>query len=198
MAQSNFSLNSEEYVIMKHDRVGLSGTFSHFSNEVILTNHNIIIKRKGLYGGLKETKKIPIHQIKVYNESAQIFITSQSYGFHQIEIYLTGGHQKLIFTTKKDAEKWALKINLLVVDGNVDVDKSPGTPFTGTEAISNFIQGTKDMISGGLALKSKGEFAGKTNTNQKVVFKCVYCGAPVTGFENKVVRCLYCNSEHKI
>lgn len=198
MTKSNLFLNSGEYVIMKHDRVSLGGMMAYFSSEVILTNHNIILNRKGLYGGVKETKKIPIYQIKVFNESAQVFTTAHSYGFHQIEIYLTGSQQKILFTSKKDAEKWATKINQLVVDGDVDIDHSPGTQFTGTEAFSNLVQSTKDMLNGALGRNSKSVSPGKANTNDKVYLKCGYCGAPITGRGNQVVRCLYCNSEHNI
>lgn len=198
MAKSNYVLSTQEFIIMKHDSVSAPGMMTSFTSELVLTNQNIIMVRKGVYRNVKETKKIPVNQIKVFNNKAQVFLTSVSYGFHQIEVYLANSQEKFIFTSKKDAERWVSKINQLVVDGDVEVDNSPSVPILGTEAITSVIKGTTEAFKDAFGFKSEKSNGSTSDLPEKVAIKCSYCGAPVSGSKNQVTRCLYCNSEHKL
>lgn len=195
MSKSSYNLSTQEFVIMKHDKVCASEKFTSFTSELILTNQNLIFIKKGVYGKVKDTKKIPINRIKIANNKAQVFITTVTYGFHKIEVYLLNGQEKFIFASKKDAERWVSKINQVITEGDIEVDDSPNAPILGTEAITSVIKGTKDALREAFGLKTNNS---ESNSIERVTMKCSYCGAPVSGNNNQVVRCSYCNSEHTL
>lgn len=195
MSKSNYNLSAQEFVIMKHGQVSASEKFTSFTGELILTNQNLIFINKGVYGKVKDTKKIPINRIKIANNKAQVFITTVTYGLHKIEVYLLNGQEKFIFASKKDAERWVSKINQVITEGDIEVDDSPNAPILGTEAITSVIKGTKDALREAFGLKTNNS---ESNSIERVTMKCSYCGAPVSGNKNKVVRCSYCNSEHTL
>lgn len=190
MSKSNYNFSAQEFVIMKHDKVSASEKSTSFTGELILTNQNLIFIKKG-----KDTKKIPLNRIKIANNKAQVFITTVTYVFHKIEVYLLNGQEKFIFASKKDAERWVSKINQVITEGDIEVDDSPNAPILGTEAITSVIKGTKDVLREAFGLKTNNS---ESNSIERVTMKCSYCGAPVSGNKNKVVRCSYCNSEHTL
>ena len=194
MAKAEYKLLPNEYIIMKHDKVIHGGVLANFSNELILTNQNLVLQNKSVLGSIKNIQSFPISQIKVFNNQAQIIMSKTRGGYPQIEIYFLNGQEKFGFQSKKDATNWISKINQLVTGEDVSMDTSAKTSILGTEMIADALGGTVDVFKDAFGFKKKTP----TESVEKVAKKCTFCGAAVSGKKGQIVRCSYCDANQQL
>ena len=68
---TKYILQTNESLIMKSERVLYGGVLSTYTNELILTNMNIVLIIKGVFGNSKDIRQYPIDQIKIFNGQPQ-------------------------------------------------------------------------------------------------------------------------------
>lgn len=73
---AKYDLQPNEALLCQFDRVSVNSKMGSFTNEIILTNLNLIHVSKGLLGNTKAINKYPVRQIKIHDNQAQaIMIT---------------------------------------------------------------------------------------------------------------------------
>lgn len=72
---TKYILQTNESLIMKSERVLYGGVLSTYTNELILTNMNIVLIIKGVFGNSKDIRQYPIDQIKIFNGQPQALLT---------------------------------------------------------------------------------------------------------------------------
>ena len=198
MAKTEYKLLPNEAIIIKQEGIMHGGgAMTNFSDELILTNLNIVVIKKGMFGGGKGIQTFPVKQIKVFNNQAQVMESKTRGGYPQIEVYLLNGQQeKFGFQSKKDATNWITKINQLVTGEDVEINTSTSSAIPGTEIIADMLGGTVDAFKGAFGFKSKK--SSTDTTNEKVAKKCSSCGASISGKTGQVIRCPYCDADQQL
>jgi hypothetical protein len=177
-----YNLQSNESVIMKCERVLYGGMMTGYTNELLLTNLNLILVKKGLFGKTKNVQNFPVNQIKLFNEKAQAIVSKQQNGSPKLEIYFQHGQESFGFESKREAEKLANNIICLLAGEN-EFD----TDTTVTGAIAETLKGTFDTF--------KGVFGKQP---EKITKDCVSCSASITGLKGQIARCQYCGREQQL
>ena len=68
-------MDIDEAVILQNNNVACTtNSLPVFKDELVLTNKNIIYVCIGVFGRVKEIKKYPLEQIKLYNNKPQVLI----------------------------------------------------------------------------------------------------------------------------
>lgn len=184
---SNYQLHPNEYIILKNDRI-------NYRDELILTNLNIILI-KGVFKSIKNSQYFPVNQIKVFNGKAQVIVYRDNRLRQLLEVYFLNGQEQFVFESKKEAEKWAYAINQLLTGNINEIDTTNNKVIPGTEYIAEVLKDSVDAIKGVFGIKSKYQ----SNIGQeKVIKKCISCGAQISGNQGQIVQCQYCNTEQQL
>lgn len=202
-----FNLSQNESVIMKEDRISHGGTFSGYTDELVLTNLQIILVSKGVFGNVKNIEYFPLSQLKVFNNQAQVFVGKKSNGTTILDIYFFNGEESFGFESKKRARLWVESINNLMTGQSVNIDslgKNTSSQFDGiTEQLSDTAVQVKeqlglvgDSFKSAFGIQSKNRI--KENKSEKITMKCPACGAPLSGEKGIIIRCQYCDTDTRI
>lgn len=191
---AKYNLKPNESVILKNDKVLYGSLMANFTDELILTNLNLVLVKKGLLGNAKSIHVFPLNQIKVFDGQAQMLLGKSRYGHPLMEVYLLNGHEKFGFNSKKETVKWISKINKIITGNEAEIDTMPGLAIPGAEYFAETIKGTVDIFKGvmGISLKNSSE------VTTQVAKKCTSCGAPLSGIKGQITSCHYCDSEYHL
>lgn len=182
------NLQSDECVIRKCNKVRHGGFMASYKDELILTNLNIIYVKKGMFGRIKDVQTLPVNQIKIYEGKAQVLLGKEKNGSPSLEIYFLNEQEVFGFKRKTEVLKWIKSINhLLIEDANSATTGQFAIP--GTELVAETIKDTITSFKSILWNKTKDE---------KVSINCTACGASITGYKGKNVKCNYCDTFQKI
>ncbi|MGB3415018.1 MAG: hypothetical protein WBA28_09930 [Microbacteriaceae bacterium] len=187
-----YNLQPNEVVLLKDESVTHVGFGLAYSAELLLTNLNLVLVKKTMFGKTKGVLTFPLNQIKVFNKRAQALIARSSNGSDLLEVYFLNGQEKFAFQSggKRKINEWISKINQAATGEDIPSDESSGLAIPGVELVAGVL---KDSLN---VFKSKLGY--KTETPSKVAGKCLGCGAPVSGFSGQTVTCEYCNSAHQL
>lgn len=171
-------MQPDESVIMKHNRVQYRSY--GYSQELVLTNQNIIWVKKGLFlGKIKKIQKYPLGQIKIFNGQVQAMINKSNLMRPSLEVYFLNSIEAFGFESRKEIEKWINNINFLVTGSFIEPE---------TSSIAAVV---KQAIKGKFGIETKNQ---GHQSIEKVVKKCTACGASVTGQSGQIIRCQYCDT----
>ena len=165
-----FKLNPEEAVILRIGKVGYGGGLlpSMFnSNELILTNQNLILLKKNMFGQTEETKYFPLKDIKMANGTPQVRKSNPEHMVHALDVYFNNGVESFRFEWEKDIDEWVN--NIIATVTGVPVESM-------TEPI--------EKIQSVFGIKSE----------RKISCKCPSCGATLTGTKGDTIKCPYCGT----
>ena len=85
---TDYNLDIDEAVILQNNNVACTtNSLPVFKDELVLTNKNIIYVCIGVFGRVKEIKKYPLEQIKMYNNKPQILILKAKDGNKEMQIF---------------------------------------------------------------------------------------------------------------
>jgi len=199
---ADLNLQPNESVVMKSDHVRyitssgfMSPYVDKYTNELILTNLNIILVNKSQFGKTKGVQYYPLNQIKVFDGKASALLSKQRSGLPQLEIYFMQGQEAFGFESKQEVLKWVSNINQLLVGKVVGIDDSDDMTLPGTAQIVEPLKATIDAFKGAFSLKSET----KQEVSQEVVTgKCTACSAPISGVKGQAVKCQYCGSDQQL
>ena len=195
MAKTEYKLLPNEAIILKQDRIINGGSMANFTDELILTNLNLVLIKKGIFGGVKNIQSFPVSQIKVFNNQAQIILSKTRGGYPQIEVYFINGHEKFGFESKKEVMNWINKINQLVTGEDVEMNDPTKMEIPGVDMIAEVLGGTVIAFKDAFGIKSKKLSAEST---EKVARKCSFCGASISGKKGQIARCPYCDADQQL
>lgn len=191
---SKYELQSNESVILKQDRILHGGVMASFTDELILTNINIVLISKGVFGNTKRIQTFPLNQIKIFDGQAQALLGKTGGGYPQLDVYFFNGQESFGFESKREALKWVSNINKLVTGNDVKSNTTSNMAVPGSAYVAETIKGTVDTFKETFGFKSKSN----KEMDEKTVTKCKSCGAPISGDKGQIVRCQYCDSDHQL
>lgn len=191
----NYNLQPNEGVIRKSSNVMHGGILAAYTDELILTNFNIIYISRGVFGNKKGMQKFPLNQLKIINDKPQIIMGKMKNGLHQLEIYFTNGQQNFVFQSsgKKEINEWINDVYKIVVGESAGLDTTEKSKF------SNVVKDTVDTFKDVIGVKksiSQQNTMGEATV--KKTAKCMACRAPICGFVGKTIRCRYCDTEQNL
>ena len=193
---AKFSLLPNESIIYKSESSVMHGGFmSTYTDDLVLTNLNIVYINKGIFGNVKGIQKFPVNQIKMFNGEPQAIMGKQQNGMPKLEIYFINGQQEsFAFQSagKKEVNKWINEICKLLTghDKSSSVSSSKMSAIPGTEYLAETLKGTMDTFKGAFGIKSKEQAA-----EIPITKKCISCSAPLNGIKGQTVRCRYCDTD---
>lgn len=168
------------------------GPLAAYTDELMLTNLNLILLKKGLLGNSKAALSFPVDQIKVHNGQAQALLARGASGWMRLEVYFAHGQENFGFktTSKKPILQWIAKINE-VVTGQEAPSAEQAMAIPGAALVADTLKDTIDVFRGRFGAKAS---APQTPTAEK----CRACGAPISGLRGQVVTCEYCSTAQQL
>ncbi len=188
-----YSLQPNEVVLLKEEYVAHGGRLATSTDQLILTNLNLVVAKKGMFGNSKEILVFPISQIKVWNGQAQALLgKSGTVGVYQLEVYFLNSQENFRFQTggKKKILDWVAKIQQVVVGQSTPIQNTAGLALPGAERVADTLKDTFDVF--------KSRFGAKPPAPSQVAGKCGSCGAPITGVGGQVTTCPYCGAPQQL
>lgn len=187
---AKYSLQPNEVMLLKDEHAMHGGFLSAYTDELMLTNLNLVLLKKGMLGNSKGVLTFPVNQIKVYNQQAQAVIGKARNGSPLLEVYFLNGQEKFAFQSggKKKVNEWIAKINQAVTGEEAPVQQASGMALPGAELVAGVLSDTLGVFKSRLSSKVPVKVAGK----------CRSCGAPVTGFQGQAINCEYCGSAQQL
>jgi len=185
---ARYNLQPNEVLVHKESSVLHGGLLAAYTDELMLTNLNLILIKKGLLGNSKGALTFPVDQIKVHDGQAQALLGKATNGMPRLEVYFVHGQESFGFQTtgKKSVLQWITKINE-VVTGKAAPPAASGMAIPGAALVADTLKDTIDVF--------KGRFGAKASTPPApATQKCGACGAPVSGVRGQVVTCEYCGT----
>lgn len=205
------NLAPNESIVLKEACVAHGGVMAIYTDELILTNLNVICINKGMFGNTKNVFYYPLNQLKQYNGKAQAISGKLSNGTDALELYFVNGVETFNFQSdnKKNIKKWIKAISDTVgcnngytldkfeeTDDEVDPDSIAGA----INEIGKQFKEVGEEFRQALGFKSKKK-SENVQTKEKhiepsvVNKKCISCSAPLVGKQGQLVHCKYCDTD---
>ena len=188
---ARYNLQPNEVVLLKDESVayGRPGAYAH---ELILTNLNLVLLKKGMFGNVKGVVSFPLNQIKVYDQRAQAVIGRAGNGTNVLEVYLLNGQETFSFQFggKRKLNIWVAKLNELVTGHDASAEEVAGMALPGAGLVAGVLHDTIGVFRSKMGSASSGP--------AKVADKCSACGAPISGYKGQTVVCEYCDSAQQL
>lgn len=191
-----YNLEPNESILMQ--RTGVlreTGTLMKlYTDELILTNKNIIWVSKGMFGNTKGVQKYPLNQVKVIGGEAQAFVGKSSNGMPNLQVYFINGQEVFQFQSfsKRGIAKWVNEISK-VLTGHESTRGSltSQSAIPGKEYLAETLKDTVGVFKDSFGMKSKNV---PDAVPEKVTKKCIGCMAPLTDTKEQSVLCRYCDT----
>jgi hypothetical protein len=200
---AKYFLQADEGILLKGNRI-THGNQTWYTDEIMLTNLNLIWTKIGVYGFPKKLHVFPLSQIKILNERAEVRLGESSYnGSPRLEIsFMDGKEETFGFSlsaeeAKKEIIKWIKAINKAVTGNDLEFESEQELINTDTSFIGvlgNMGNQIKETFVGASRPKNKND----TGQTERVVGKCKFCSAPLSGLKGQVIHCSYCDSDQQI
>ena len=204
------NLAPNESIVLKEACVAHGGVMAIYTDELILTNLNVICINKGMFGNTKNVFYYPLNQLKQYNGKAQAISGKLSNGTDALELYFVNGVETFNFQSdnKKNIKKWIKAISDTVgcnngyilddfeeTDDEVDPDSIAGA----INEIGKQFKEVGEEFRQALGFKPKKKSENvqtKKHIEPSVVNKkCISCSAPLVGKQGQLVHCKYCDTD---
>jgi hypothetical protein len=188
---TEYNLLPHEVVLLKDDAV-YHGKGSS-TCELILTNLNLVVVKKGVFRGSKGSQAFPLSQIKVYNGRAQAQM-DRAGNSDVLAVFFVHSEEKFRFVTggKQKIQTWIGKVNEAVTgEPATDVNSSP---LSGTDRVVGVLKDTLGAFKSFRAPQPEPVAPARA----VVATKCVSCGAPVSGVQGQRITCSYCNAAQQL
>lgn len=182
---AGYRLQPNESFVHQSDRVHHGGLLAVFANELILTNRNIVLVKKGVFGNSKGIQVFPLHQVKTSQGKAQAVVGKHP-AFSTLDVYFQNGTEQFVFESKKEATFWSQKINEVIT----------GTPARMTDPDPSQTEVLVEQFMGVFGLKSGAEATAEPPP--VAAGDCVSCGAPISGVRGQTTVCGYCDTPNQL
>lgn len=189
---AKYNLAPNEVVLLKDESVMHGNVFASYTDELMLTNLNLVLNKKGLFGNNKGIRLFPLNQVKVSNGQAQALLGESSNGSAALEVYFFDGQEKFQFQSggKKKILAWASKINQALTGHEAPAEHDKGMALPGSELVAGVLKDTFGVF--------KSRLGAKPEAAVKASGKCRACGAPVSGYQGQAVTCEYCGTAQQL
>jgi hypothetical protein len=188
---ANYNLQPHEVVLLKEDNVAHGGTFSSHTDELILTNLNLVLIKKGLFGNRKGVLVFPVNQIKVHEGGAQALLGKTTRGTAALEVYFLNGQESFAFQGggKRKILTWTTRINQAVT-GTEAPDDDATLAIPGAAVVAGVLKDTVSVF--------RSRMGSGSAPSAQVAAKCTGCGASISATRGSTVACAYCGTTQQV
>ena len=193
---AGYEFAPDEYVVLKaaevyHEKG--SSFASHKYSEMILTNQNIIIPKKGLTGKVKGYEVFPLADIRIVDGVPQCRLDTSDFMDVKLEVSFKSSLESFVFwgmEPKDEVRSWINAISNILVGTDAPDDKLKAK---GAGALED---GDKIADAFGRVLGSfENAFEKKrAQAAPVIVYRCPSCNASVKGRVGETVTCPFCGS----
>ena len=182
-----FSLKRDEYVVMKSEGVRHGGVMAVYTDQLVLTNQNVILISKGILGNTKKIEYFPLASIKNIDDKPQAIASGD-----KLEVYFVDRYESFELQSKKEVKAWADNVSNLLTGRPDAVRSGQDKAIPGAAYVAETLRDTLDTVKRSLRLKSE------NSDVERVARACTSCGASISGVAGRVVRCEFCNSDQQL
>lgn len=185
---AKYSLQPNEFVVLTDESVAHGGTLAVYTGQLMLTNLNLVLTKKGILGNSKGILVFPLNQIKVYNGEAQARIGKKTNGGPALEVYFLNGQEMFDFQSggKKKVLRWTAEINQLVTGQESSPEPDSGMAVPGAGLVAGVLKDTVGVF--------RTKLGPRMDDPVEVAGKCGACGAPLSGTQGMAIACEYCGT----
>ena len=173
--------------------------YTAYTDELILTNLNLIHVRKGVFMGTKGVRYIPLNQVKVIGGKCQALVGKAQNGTAILQIYTQQGTEEFAFRTnaKKNAGIWANEISRLVTgrDSENALENQDAPEYDFKDTVIGQLKDAFDEVDAAFGFGFGKLGQQQKSSVERVSTKCFGCHAPITGVKSKTAVCKYCDTE---
>ena len=173
--------------------------YTAYTDELILTNLNLIHVRKGVFMGTKGVRYIPLNQVKVIGGKCQALVGKAQNGTAILQIYTQQGTEEFAFRTnaKKNASIWANEISRLVTgrDSENALENQDAPEYDFKDTVIGQLKDAFDEVDAAFGFGFGKLGQQQKSSVERVSTKCFGCHAPITGVKGKTAVCKYCDTE---
>lgn len=178
---SVYTLDEDEAFIARASDVTV-GMFG--KADLILTNKNIVQINKGFWNEETGFEKYPLSSLKVYNGKANIVVTKNSAGKHQVELYFNNSEKIYSFDKVSAESKWISDVKKAHRQYLENAEKARRKSSKNVNIFKVLTDSAKSLVPQHISIPK--------------AFKCRKCGAELHGLKGENIRCEYCNYENTI
>ena len=210
---ANLGLMPNEAILMQEVSVAHGGVMAIYTDDLYLTNYNLICVSKGMFGNTKKIFKYPLNQINRYNGNPQVLMGKLSNGTACMDVYFMSGTESFNFQSgnKKKIKEWIDAITKAVSgnatqkgndfsdDDDSEYDEEDTLVGAFKEVGDEFKEVGKEFLDVlGIKTGKKKNKGAVSEGPVKISKKCMSCSAPLTGNKGQVVKCRYCDTEQTL
>jgi len=170
-----------------------------YTDELILTNLNLIHVRRGVFMGTKGVRYIPLNQVKVIGGKCQALVGKARNGHAILQIYTQQGIEEFAFQTKakKNAGIWANEISRLVTgrDSANALESQDAPEYDFEDTVVGQLRDAFGEVGAAFGFGFGKSGQQQKSSVERVSTKCSGCHAPITGVKGKTAVCKYCDTE---
>lgn len=193
---AGYAFEADEYVVLKAQEVRLDGG-KGFSvsrgSELMLTNRNIVLPRKGLTGKVKGYDVYPLANIRLVDGKPQCRLDTSDFMDVKLEVALKDGLVTFVFgglDGKKEIRAWINAIYQLLVGSDAPEEALGKGKFDSLMDEEN-IADTFGRVFGSFenAFQRK-----RAEAASDVAGRCPSCNASLKGRPGETIACPYCGT----
>ena len=170
-----------------------------YTDELILTNLNLIHVRKGIFMGTKGVRYIPLNQVKVIGGKCQALVGKARNGTAVLQIYTQQGIEEFAFQTKakKNSGIWANEISRLVTgrDSENALESQDAPEYDFEDTVVGQLRDAFGEVGAAFGFGFGKSGQQQKSSVERVSTKCSGCHAPITCVKGKTAVCKYCDTE---
>ena len=192
---AGYQFGPNEKVVLRAQDVQIDGGSSFFSSsaELILTNHNIVFPRKGMFGKTKGYHTWPLSSIRMVDGVPQCRLDSSEFMAHKLEVSFNDGLVSFEFGSleaKREVRQWVNEICVLLT-GSPAPEENLRSTGAGALADVDSVAETFGSIFGSFESAFSRKMA---EAEPEVACRCPSCNASVKGRRGTTVVCPYCET----
>lgn len=201
---AKYQLQSNEGVVLQETGICYEPNklSTAYTDELILTNLNLIHVRKGVFMGTKGVRYIPLNQVKVIGGKCQALVGKAQNGHAILQIYTQQGTEEFAFRTKakKNAGIWANEISRLVTgrDSENALESQDAPEYDFEDTVVGQLKYAFGEVGAAFGIGFGKSGQQQKSSVERVSTKCSGCHAPITGVKGKAAVCKYCDTEQVI
>ena len=198
---AKYQLQSNEGVVLQETGICYEPNklSTAYTDELILTNLNLIHVRKGVFMGTKGVRYIPLNQVKVIGGKCQALVGKAQNGYAILQIYTQQGTEEFAFRTKakKNAGIWANEISRLVTgrDSENALESQDAPEYDFEDTVVGQLKDAFGEVGAAFGIGFGKSGRQQKSSVERVSTKCSGCHAPITGVKGKAAVCKYCDTE---
>lgn len=198
---AKYQLQSNEGVVLQETGICYEPNklSTAYTDELILTNLNLIHVRKGIFMGTKDVRYIPLNQVKVIGGKCQALVGKAQNGHAILQIYTQQGTEEFAFRSKakKNAGIWANEISRLVTgrDSENALESQDAPEYDFEDTVVGQLKDAFGEVGAAFGIGFGKSGQQQKSSVERVSTKCSGCHAPITGVKGKAAVCKYCDTE---